>query len=102
MKNFIDNYEMKSKELLGIIKKYIEVHNFYFAPMKDDIQAFTVHTGDIFFNIKYLREYFDEKNDNLKIIIREKIILIIFHELNHGLTREIDLSKKIIFLLLVK
>ena len=102
MKNFIDNYEMKSKELLGIIKKYIEVHNFYFAPMKDDIQAFTVHTGDIFFNIKYLREYFDEKNDNLKIIIREKIILIIFHELNHGLTREIDLSKKNNFLITSK
>lgn len=102
MKNFIDNYEMKSKELIGIIKKYIEDHNFYFAPMKDDIQAFTVHTGDIFINLKYLREYFDEKNDKLKIIIREKIILIIFHELNHGLTREIDLSKKINFLITSK
>ena len=99
MKNFINNYQLKKDQLETKIKNYIDSHNFYFAPMEEDIQGFTIHTGDIFLNLKYLREYFDKNNENLKIIIREKIILIIFHELNHGLTLEIDASKKNNFLI---
>ena len=99
MKNFIDNYKLKKEELKNIITKYINEHNFYFIPLKEDLQGVTIHTGDIFINLKYIREYFDKNiNNNIKIVIREKIILIIFHELNHGLTREIDDSKKQNFL----
>ena len=99
MKTFINNYKLKKEELKDIITKYINEHNFYFVLLKEDLQGITFHTGDIFINLKYIREYFDKDiNNNIKIVIREKIILIIFHELNHGLTREIDDSKKQNFL----
>ena len=49
--------------------------------------------------MKYLREYFEQKKEEYTLIIREKIILVIFHELNHLLMREIDSSKKNNFLI---
>ena len=58
------------------------------------MNAITIHTGDIFINIKYLREYFENINNNdNNLIIREKIIFVILHELNHGLIRTIDKEK---------
>ena len=94
MNYFINNYQLTINQLKNTIKNYINQHHFYFCSMKDDIQAFTIHTGDIFINLKYIKEYFDKNNEHLKFIIREKIILAIFHELNQGLIREIDINKK--------
>ena len=94
LKNFIHNYNLTRNSLKKEIKNYIKLHNFYFATMADDIQAFIIHTGDIFINIKYLREYFTKENKQYSMIIREKIILIIFHELNHGLLRQIDATNQ--------
>ena len=98
MKKYINNYNLKKEELKIKIKNYIDKYNIYFSDMKDDLQGFTIYTGDIFINIKYLKEYFQEKDENVKMIIREKIVLIIFHELNNGLLCEIDVSKKSNFL----
>ncbi len=85
------NKKITEESLNSNITNYINSHEFYFVNLKDDLNAITLHTGDVFINIKYLKEYFENinNNDNL-LIIREKIMLVILHELNHGLLRIID------------
>ena len=97
MKEFCNNYNLKKKQLKKILEEYINNHYIYFASFRDDIQGITIHTGATYINLKYLREYFDENNSDKIIIIRTKILQIYFHELNHGLLREIDADKKINF-----
>jgi len=88
------NKKIDRESLKWNIVNYINSHEFYFVKLKDDLNAITIYTGDIFINIKYLREYFENMNNNdNKLIIREKIILVILHELNHGLLRTIDKEK---------
>jgi hypothetical protein len=94
MKNFITNYKYNKNELKMKIKKYIECHEIYFASFENNIHGLTIHTGDIFINLKYIKEFFDKKNEKNKLIIRTKIIMVFLHELNHGIIREIDLGKK--------
>ena len=57
----------------------------------------TIHTGDIFIQSKYIIEYYENqmfyKKEDDYIIIREKIILNIIHEMNHVLFRLIDEDK---------
>ena len=89
---FINNFNLSEEQLKNKITDYINNHNIYFIPLKNDLQGISIHTGDIFINLKYIREYFDPSNKDKSIIIREKIILIIFHEMNHGLIRTIDTS----------
>ena len=90
LKNFIKNYQYNKIWLKNKIKEYIYNHEIYFSSFIDDIQGVTIHTGDIFINMKYLKEYLDKSNEDKKLIVRTKIIFIIFHEINHGLIREID------------
>ena len=88
------NKKIDGESLNYSIVNYINSHEFYFVNLKDDLNAITIHTGDIFINVKYLREYFENINNNdNNLIIREKIILVILHELNHGLIRTIDTEK---------
>ena len=90
MNKFINNYNLNNKELRSHIINYIKLHEFYFCNLKDDIQGINIHTGDIFLNIKYLKEYINEVSMNNKLIISEKIFLIILHEVSHGLIRTIN------------
>ena len=90
MKNFIKNFKYNKIWLKNKIADYINNHEIYFASFIDDIQGVTIHTGDIFINLKYLKEYLDKNNEDKKLIVRTKIIFVIFHEINHGLIREID------------
>ena len=97
MKKFIVNYKLNKDDLKQEITNYINSHQIYFAKLNDDINGLIIHTGDIFINIKYLREYIEEENNNdNSIIIREKIMLIILHELNHGLLRTIGIKNFLI------
>ena len=90
MNKFINNYNLNNKELRSHIINYIKLHEFYFCNLKDDIQGINIHTGDIFLNIKYLKQYINEVSMNNKLIISEKIFLIILHEVSHGLIRTIN------------
>ena len=64
----------KIKKIKENIIEYINSHEFYFVDLDEDINGITIHTGDIFLNIKYLREYLDEINNNdNNLIIKEKI-----------------------------
>ena len=89
-RKFSNNF--KVEKIKENIIEYINSHEFYFVDLDEDINGITIHTGDIFLNIKYLREYFEEINfkDDNNLIIKEKIMLVILYELNHGLLRIID------------
>ena len=57
-----------------------------------------IHTGNIYLKTKYLYEYYNEKGYESQILIREKIILNLGHELNQALLREICDTMKSNFL----
>ena len=94
LKNFVKNYKFKKNVLKIKIKNYIESHEIYFLSFEDNIHGLTIHTGDIFINLKYIKEYFDINNESNKLIIRSKIVMVFLHELNHGLIREIEEEKR--------
>jgi len=74
------------------INNYFDNHLIYFSDLPKETMAVTCHTGNIYISSAYLYEYYNDKGPNSKLIIREKIILNIGHELAHVLLREI--SKK--------
>ena len=92
MEKFIKNFGVKDNELRSKIKNYIIDHEVYFCNLKEDLQGINIHTGDIFINLKYLNEFINEKNEDTKLIVAEKIIFVFLHELNHGLIRTIDIE----------
>jgi hypothetical protein len=92
MEKFIKNFGVKDNELRSKIKNYIIEHEVYFCNLKEDLQGINIHTGDIFINLKYLNEFINEKNEDTKLIVAEKIIFVFLHELNHGLIRTIDIE----------
>ena len=92
MGKFIKNFGVKDNELRSKIKNYIIDHEVYFCNLKEDLQGINIHTGDIFINLKYLNEFINEKNEDTKLIVAEKIIFVFLHELNHGLIRTIDIE----------
>ena len=61
--------------------------------------ALSIHTGNIYVKLNYLRNYYMNKSEESQIIIREKIILNIGHELMNLLLREIDQKMKSNFLI---
>ena len=89
LKNFTDKVPSK-KEIKKIIEKYFNNYYVYFCEFPQNIFALTIHTGNIYLSDKYLSEFYNEKNDEDQIIIREKIILNLGHELAHILLREIS------------
>ena len=94
LKKFIKDYKLTDKELKEEIKDYILNHQIYFINLEKDINGITIHNWDIFIDLKYIKEYIDEKSHKNKLIIRTKIVLILLHELNHGLLRILDEGKK--------
>ena len=90
---FIPNFKsiVKDEESLKIyIKNYFEKYNIYFCKLPQYMMALTLHTGNIYLKVDYLEEYFEENDEDSLVIIREKIILNLGHELMHGLMREIN------------
>ena len=94
MKIFFKNYNLKKFQLKECIEQYINKHQIYFVSLNDDIQGLVIHTGDIFINLKYIKEYFEPKNKVNHSVIKAKIILVFLHELNHGLLRDINTDMK--------
>jgi len=89
LKDFVDKVP-SPKNIKKIIEKYFNNYYVYFCQFPQNIFSLVIHTGNIYINDKYLSEYFNEKNTNDQLIIREKIILNIGHELTHALLREIS------------
>ena len=94
------NYKIKDDEALReIICSYIKNNNIYFCDLPKNIMSITIFSGNIYLKASYLKEYFENTMDNIinqddSIIIREKIVLNIKHELNHVLLRLIDDEKR--------
>ena len=93
LKDFLDNVPSENK-LKELIKNHFSKHYIYFCEFPKNILALTIHTGNIYIKDDYLLEYFNETNAESQIIIREKIILNIGHEVIHCLLREISLEMK--------
>ena len=94
-----DNQKLKDKnKLKESIETYINNFNIYFCNLPTDTLAVTIYTGNVYLKSKYLKEYFNTRDDdNINtdnmIIIREKIVLNYKHEMNHALVRILDDDK---------
>lgn len=107
LSDFIPDFEQKitnDEDLKSHIKNYLENYNIYFCDLPHNIMAVTLYSGNIYLKIKYIKEYFININENVideddSLIIREKIVLNLKHELNHALLRIIDETKKSNFFL---
>ena len=98
LKEFTDNVPSEDK-LKSCIRKYFEKHYIYFCDLPPNILAFTIYSGNIYLKGNYLYEYYNAKNDEDRLLIREKIILNIGHKIMHILMREINSNMKDNFLL---
>ena len=81
------------------IREYFNNHYIFFCDLPQKIMAATIHTANIYLKAKYLEEYFNNNDKESQIIIREKIILNIGHELAHILLRLINAQMNQNFLL---
>ena len=101
--NFIPEFSKKINkdyDLIPYINSHLDNYNFYFCDLPINIHAVTIHTGNIYLQSKYITEYFQNINkkeskakEDESIVIREKIVLNIIHEMNHILLRLIDENK---------
>ena len=90
---FIPDFEnvVKDEESLKThIINYLQKYNIYFYKLPQNIMAIAIHTGNVYLKADYLEEYFSETDLSSQIIIREKIVLNLSHELMHGLIRIIN------------
>ena len=107
LEKFINDFSTKIKNdeaLKEKINSYIDNYNIYFCKLPTHTMALTIFTGNIYLRIDYLQNYFEVKSEQIiceddLIIIRQKIILNIQHELNHVLIRIIDPEKNANFFL---
>ena len=90
---FVKGFKLKARELRTKIRAYVHSHAIYFTTLKDDMNGATDIKGDIYINTKFLKEYFEETNQDNKLIIREKIVLAYLQELNHALLKYLDEKK---------
>ena len=89
---FIPNFKKivpNKNKLKEYIENYFSKHDIYFADLPENIMAVSIHTGNIFLKSKYIYEYYYEKDEDSQLIIRQKIVLNVAHELTHVLLREI-------------
>lgn len=93
LKEFTSDFKNDNKanaKLTACIKNFFYTHNIFFSEMPENIMALSIHTGNVYIKANYLKDYYSEKKESSQIIIQEKIILNIGHELMHILLREID------------
>ena len=89
---FIPNFKKivpNKNKLKEYIENYFSKHDIYFADLPENLMAVSIHTGNIFLKSKYIYEYYYEKDEGSQLIIRQKIVLNVAHELTHVLLREI-------------
>jgi len=89
LQNFTDQVPQTQK-LKEVIEKHFTNYYVYFCEFPKNIFVIAIHTGNIYINDQYLLEFYNEKNPDDQLIIREKIVLNIGHELAHDLLREIS------------
>ena len=97
LRNFIskfDNIIKDDQDLKYYINSYINKYNIFFCNLPTNLLAITIHTGNIYLKAKYIKEYYNNALETDLMIVREKIILNIKHEINHALIRELDEEKK--------
>ena len=102
LKVFIPNLDkiIKSEnDLIKFIRDYFNNKYIYFVDLPQNVLALIIHTGNIYLKISYLYEYYNEKDYDNQLIIREKIVLNLGHELMHHLIREISIEMKQNFLI---
>lgn len=99
MENFLSDYNLNDEQLKDYIRNYFANHDVYFADFPENILAISIHTGSIYLKGKYLVEYYIDNSTDAQLIIREKIILNLGHELNHVIQREIDENMRNNFLI---
>ena len=107
LSDFIPDFNKKienDEEMKTHIKNYLENYNIYFCDLPNNIMGITLYSGNIYLKLKYIKEYFiniksDIIEEDNSLIIREKIVLNLKHELNHALVRLIDKEKKLNFFL---
>ena len=107
LQDFIPNFHQKIKDddsFKQCMSQYLEKYNIYFCDLPSNFMAVTIYTGNIYLKSVYLQEYFtnikqDIINEDDSIIIREKIVLNLKHEMNHALLRVIDEEKNANFFL---
>ena len=90
---FIPNFTNIVKDetcLKQYIKNHFEKYNIYFAQLPPNMLAITIHTGNVYLKSDYLEEYYNEEDEDSQIIIREKIILNLAHELMNALIKEVE------------
>lgn len=101
LKDFIPEHNnlIDQKDLQKYINNYFDNHFIHFCDLPENIYAVIIHSGNIYLKLKYLYEYFNKTNKDAQLLIREKIILNIGHELMHALLREISPSMQKNFLI---
>ena len=95
----IKKKDVSENKLKYHIKQYFNNHYIFFCDLPQKIMVATIHTANIYLKANYLEEYFNNKDKESQIIIREKIILNIGHELAHILLRLINIKMNENFLL---
>lgn len=98
LKKFFDKIPSE-KKLKEYIRNNLQKYNIYFCDLPADVLAFTIHTGNIYLKGEYLYEYYNENKEDNLLLVREKIILNIGHEIMHLLMREISEEMKKNFLI---
>lgn len=93
LNDFLDVVPSES-QLRNLIENHFKNYYVYFCEMPQSILALTAHTGNIYIKDNYLWEYYNETTSDSQIVIREKIILNVGHELIHSLIREISAEMK--------
>ena len=102
LKVFLPNLDKIIKSENDLKKYIIDYFNnkyIYFADLPQNVLALIIHTGNIYLKSSYLYEYYNEKDYDNQLIIREKIVLNLGHELMHHLIREISMEMKQNFLI---
>ena len=84
--NYFDTEKYTVNKISNILKSHINKMNIYFAELDNHICGFTIYTGDIVINGRYLNGIYSESS-KFKFECLACIFLTILHELAHCLTR---------------
>ena len=89
-KNYVENFNTNiynnTAALKNILINHIDKMNIYFAELYENICGFTIYTGDVVINAKYLNGIYSDSSP-IKFECLACIFLTILHELAHCLTR---------------
>ena len=88
-KNYVENFNTNiynNTVLKIILINHIDKMNIYFAELYENICGFTIYTGDVVINAKYLNGIYSDSSP-IKFECLACIFLTILHELAHCLTR---------------